>query len=233
MATTIATFERVYIWERPVRLYHWVSAISLVALAVTGLVIGNPPAFITAADASSTEWYGLVRLIHFAAGFIFTFALVLRIYWFFAGNEYARWHNFFPVTPALFKRQARQVGQVLKVDIFQIEKRPMEVRGHNALAAFSYAAIYLLSVFMIVTGMALYAPMSDWFLPHLFAWVTPLFGGDAHVRLWHHVGLWAFIVFALTHVYLVLFHDYVEGQGEISSMVSGVKFVTSEKTEAP
>ncbi|MEZ5287389.1 MAG: hypothetical protein R2712_21830 [Vicinamibacterales bacterium] len=36
------TFERVYIWERPVRLYHWVTAACVVLLTTTGLVIGHP-----------------------------------------------------------------------------------------------------------------------------------------------------------------------------------------------
>ena len=59
----------------------------------------------------------------------------------------------------------------------------------------------------------------------LFTVMSTLMGGDATVRLWHHAATWAFIVFSLVHIYLSVFHDVVERQGEISSMVSGVKFV--------
>ena len=37
-----ARFERVYVWEFPVRLYHWVNAVCVFALIVTGFIIGQP-----------------------------------------------------------------------------------------------------------------------------------------------------------------------------------------------
>jgi len=35
-------------------------------------------------------------------------------------------------------------------------------------------------------------------------------------------------LFALVHVYIVFYHDYVEGRGEISSMGGGWKFIEKE-----
>lgn len=223
MATT--TFERVYTWERPVRLYHWTTALGMVLLIATGLLIGAPLAFVSSGDASSSSWFGTVRMLHFSAGFIVTFALAIRVYWMFAGNKYAKWNNFFPLTPSLFVKQFAEVLKVVKVDLLQIEKRPIEVEGHNALAAWSYAGIFVLTIFQIVTGFALYAPMTTFWFPQLFTWVVPLMGGDAIVRMWHHLSLWAFVIFTMIHVYLCVYHDYVEGHGEISSMVAGSKFV--------
>ena len=37
-----------------------------------------------------------------------------------------------------------------------------------------------------------------------------------------------FILFAVVHVYLVFYHDYVEGRGEISSMGGGWKFIEED-----
>jgi len=223
MAAT-TTFDRVYIWERPVRLYHWVTVLSVSTLIATGLVIGSPPAFLTAGDASAGRWFGTVRFLHFASGYVFLFAFVVRLYWMFMGNRYARWSNFLPVTPTLLKRQARQVWQVITTDLLELRVHPAEVRGHNALAAWTYTLVFLATAFQIVTGFGLYAPMSESWFPQLFAWVVPLMGGDGNVRLWHHLAAWFFIVFALVHVYLSVFHDAVEGEGEISSMIGGVKF---------
>jgi Ni/Fe-hydrogenase 1 B-type cytochrome subunit len=79
-----------------------------------------------------------------------------------------------------------------------------------------------------VTGFGLYAAMSKSWFPKLFAWIVPLMGGDFAVRQWHHMFMWFFILFALVHVYLVFYHDYVEGRGEISSMASGWKFIEKE-----
>ena len=225
MATTTATFDRIYIWERPVRLSHWATALSLVVLAATGLIIGRPPAFLAATDASASQWFGTVRFLHFAAGYVFVFALAIRVYWMFMGNQYARWNNFYPVTPKWAKRQLLGVLRVLKVDILQITKEPDQIRGHNAMAALTYGVVFLASIFQVVTGFALYAPMSDAWLPQLFAWVVPAMGGDGNVRIWHHLVTWFFIVFSLIHVYLSVFHEVVEAEGEISSMVSGSKYL--------
>ncbi len=220
------TFERVYVWEAPVRFYHWANVIVLTLLVATGFVIGRPPAFLSGGEAWSAYWFGIVRFLHFAAAFAFLFLFVLRVYWMFAGNRYARWDNFLPITPRLIRRQFGDAGRVLKEDIFQITRGGHEdLVGHNALAAWSYLAVFLLTIFQIATGFALYAPMSGSWLPQLFTWVTPLMGGDAAVRTWHHVATWFFVAFAIIHVYLSIFHDVVGGRGEISSIVSGSKFV--------
>jgi Ni/Fe-hydrogenase 1 B-type cytochrome subunit len=167
-----------------------------------------------------------VRFLHFAAAYLFFFALVLRIYWLFVGNRYARWTAFVPV--GRFGQFTKDTWNVIRTDVLQLKKPPLDFMGHNPVAATTYLVIFLLSVFQIATGFALYAPMSGSWLPGLFAWVSPLMGGDANVRIWHHAGTWAFLLFAVIHVYLVLFHDVVESRGELSSMVGGSRFVEHE-----
>ncbi len=71
--------------------------------------------------------------------------------------------------------------------------------------------------------------MTDWWLPDLFAWVPGWLGGDFAVRNIHNAAMWFFIVFTIVHIYLVLFHDYVEGRGEVSSMTGGWKFIEEEE----
>jgi Ni/Fe-hydrogenase 1 B-type cytochrome subunit len=64
----------------------------------------------------------------------------------------------------------------------------------------------------------------------MFAWVTPLFNdNEMLIRKVHHISMWAFILFIVVHVYLVMFHDWLEGRGETSAMISGQKFVSSER----
>ncbi len=223
MAT--ATIERVYVWEFPVRLYHWINALCVGALVVTGYIIGRPLSIPVTAEASFSYFFGWVRFIHFVAAFVFFFNFLGRIYWGFAGNQYARWNNFLPLTPALFRRQSREVLDVLKVDILQARVEPLESVGHNALAGWTYFVSFLVFLFQSATGFGMYAAMSDAWLPHRFAWIVPLMGGDFAVRQWHHMMMWFFIVFTMVHVYLVFYHDYVEGRGVISSMAGGWKFV--------
>lgn len=36
------TIHRAYVWELPVRIYHWINAACVAVLVVTGLFIGRP-----------------------------------------------------------------------------------------------------------------------------------------------------------------------------------------------
>jgi Ni/Fe-hydrogenase 1 B-type cytochrome subunit len=97
--------------------------------------------------------------------------------------------------------------------------------GHNSLAGLTYFVSFLAFLFQCITGFGMYAAMSKAVLPRLFAWIVPLMGGDFAVRQWHHIMMWFFVVFSMVHVYLVFYHDYVEGRGVISSMAGGWKFI--------
>jgi len=88
--------------------------------------------------------------------------------------------------------------------------------------------MFLAFLLQCLTGFGLYAQMSHSFLPKMFAWVIPLFGGDMQVRFVHHLLMWFFILFAIVHVYLVFYHDYIERRGVTSSMIGGWKFIEEE-----
>jgi Ni/Fe-hydrogenase 1 B-type cytochrome subunit len=221
--------RRIYVWELPVRLYHWVNALAVTALAVTGYMIGRPLSLISGGEASFSFFFGWVRFIHFVAAFVFFFNFLGRIYWGFAGNRYARWNNFIPLSGKQFRKQLGEVVQVLKVDVLLAKTGPMESIGHNALAGWTYFLTFLAFVFQSVTGFGLYAAMSTAWLPQQFAWIVPLMGGDFAVRQWHHAMMWFFVLFSMVHVYFCFYHDYVEGRGVISSMAGGWKFI--EKSE--
>ncbi len=57
--------KRVYVWQTPVRVYHWLNAISVLALCITGYIIGSPPALQSGSEASFSYWFGNIRFIHF------------------------------------------------------------------------------------------------------------------------------------------------------------------------
>jgi Ni/Fe-hydrogenase 1 B-type cytochrome subunit len=222
-----AIIRRIYVWELPVRFYHWINAITVLVLAGTGITIGRPLSIQVMGDASFSYWFGTVRFIHFVAAFVFFFNFLFRIYWGFVGNEFARWSNFIPHK----KAQLREAMAVLKVDILQAEAEPLPSIGHNSVAGFTYFLTFLAFVFQCFTGFGMYAAMSKSWLPRLFAWIVPLMGGDFAARQWHHMMMWFFLIFAMVHVYLVFYHDYVEGRGVISSMAGGWKFIEKRSSE--
>lgn len=217
-------YKEIYVWELPVRFYHWINAICIVILCITGYLIGQPLAISSGAEASFGYWFGTVRFIHFVTAFIFFFNFVFRIYWGFAGNKYARWDNFIP----LRKSQWKEILEVLRVDILQLDCKPLDSAGHNALASFTYFLTFLAFLFQSLTGFGLYAAMSESAFPKLFAWIVPLLGGDLMARQIHHILMWFFIIFAIVHVYLVIYHDYIERRGVTSSMISGRKFIEED-----
>ena len=221
-------YQRVYVWEQPVRWFHWINALAVTVLGVTGYLIAHPPGLLNSGEASDSHWFGFVRFTHFTAGYVFMANFLFRLYWAFAGNKYASWRNFLPLTRAQF----RQIWDVLRVDVLQSSHQPVHTLGHNSVAYFTYAGTGLLTVFQIASGFALYASMSSSAFPQLFQWLVPLFGSEQNLRLFHYAALWAFIIFTIIHVYLVFYHDYVEGHGVLSSIVGGWKFMEKHKIAA-
>lgn len=219
------TVRRLYVWQLPVRLYHWMNALSITILAITGYLIGRPIALQISAEASYSYWFGTVRFIHFVAAFFFFFNFLFRIYWGFVGNRFSDWKNFVPLN----KKQWKEMTDVLRIDILLAKEKPLESIGHNALAGFTYFITFLAFLFQSLTGFGMYSAMSTSFLPQMFAWIVPLMGGDFAVRQWHHISMWFFVIFSMIHVYLVFYHDYVEGRGITSSMVGGWKFIEEDR----
>jgi Ni/Fe-hydrogenase 1 B-type cytochrome subunit len=213
-------YRRVYVWELPVRVYHWINAVALVGLCITGYLIGRPIMAFYAPEAYQQYWFGWVRFLHFTCAFVYVFNFAARIYWGFVGNKYSHWNTFFP----LKKWQRQEIAEVVKVDVLQTQVHGNIQTGHNSLAALIYFFTFLAFVAQTVTGFALYSSMSNSWLPQMFNWVVPILGGDEGVRYWHHLFLWFFVSFIIIHVYLAFYHDYIEGRGTISSIVGGWKF---------
>lgn len=222
-------FKRVMVWELPVRFFHWINVLTIIILTITGFIMANPPALHSSAEATNLHLFGVVRFIHFGAAYIFFFNMILRIYWSFVGNQFASWRAFWPFSRKLWNN----FWHVLKIDIMLLNEDHPDVKnisiGHNSVASLSYLALFFIALTQIFTGFALYADTSGWWLPKLFSWVTPLLGGDFMVRTIHHISMWGFILFSLVHVYLVFYHDWLDGRGEVSSMFGGYKFVRDDR----
>ncbi len=216
-----------YVWELPVRYYHWINFVCIVTLSITGFIIGNPPAIQSAAEASQSYWFGTVRFIHFVTAYLFLCNFIMRLYWSAVGNRYANWRNYIPYS----KRHWKDMWEVIKVDIFQVKNAENPNLGHNALASFTYFLTFLAFLIQVLTGFGIYADMSNSWFASLFTWVPAILGGDIVTRYIHHLMMWFFILFAIVHVYLVFYHDYIERNGVTSSMIGGWKFIDKDKKE--
>lgn len=218
-------YHWVYLWEWPIRVMHWAAALSLLVLAITGLYIGRPY-FVTSGDTGSHYLMGWIRFLHFAAAAVLVATAIIRVYWLFAGNKYERWPALFPVRLRDWSNLVKQVKYYLMI---HPEKAPHYL-GHNPLQQLSYTAIYGLALLQVITGFAMYGqsdPGGLFFTA--FGWVAPLLGGMPVVRFVHHVTTWAFLIFIPIHVYLATRADLLERGGAISSIISGGRFVPSDR----
>ena len=217
-------YRWVYLWEWPIRAMHWTAAICIVVLTVTGLYIGKPY-FMTSGEASSHFLMGWVRFLHFTAAAVLFMTGIVRVYWLFAGNRFERLLALFPI-------RARDWVHMIQQVKFYLMIRPREAPqylGHNPLQQLSYTGMYLVTVVMVVTGLAMYGQSNpDGIFYALFGWVGPLLGGLQVVRFVHHVLTWAFVIFFPIHIYLAMRADILEHGGAISSIISGGRFVRAD-----
>ena len=208
---------KIYVWELPVRIFHWINAGAIFALMITGIYIGNPFLASMLQEEASGFLMGWVRYIHFISAFLFTVNLLVRLYWVFTGNKYA-------TSNILRKIFWKDTWETVKFYLFMKNKKPHFV-GHNPLAQLSYwAMIGGGSIIMIFTGFYMYTePQPESFWGKMFGWVGVIFGDSYDVRSWHHLVTWAFIIFVVAHIYLSIREDYLEKNGTMSSIFTGYK----------
>ena len=214
------TIKSVYVYEAPVRIWHWINVLAIVVLCVSGYFIGRPLPTMPG-EASDHFLMGYIRFAHFAAGYVMAVGLLGRAYWALVGNHHAR--ELFWV-PLFQKAYWQEVLMMLKWYCFMIP-RPGQYVGHNPLARLAMFAGYLfLSLFMISTGFALYgegAQAGSWAHNLFTSWVIPLFGQSQDVHTWHRMGMWAMIIFITLHVYAAIREDIMGRQSIVSTMISG------------
>jgi len=226
MQTTIQR-RAVYVYEAPVRLWHWVNALCITALAVTGYLIAHPLPTLPG-EASDHFLMGYIRFVHFAAAYLFAVGFLGRIYWAMVGNEQARQLFKLPIHRLDFWRELMHEVRWYAF----LEREPKKYVGHNPLAHLVMVAIITVGgIVMAVTGFALYgeqAGMGSW-QERLFGWVIPWVGQSQDVRLWHHWGLWVIVCFVIIHVYVAIREDIVSRQSLISTMVSGWRMFKDDR----
>ncbi|MDA9537092.1 Ni/Fe hydrogenase 1 b-type cytochrome subunit, partial [Bradyrhizobium sp. CCBAU 21362] len=86
----------VYVYEAPVRICHWVNALSILILMVTGYLIGTPLPSVQG-EASASFVMGYIRFAHFSAGQVLAVFFLARILWAFVGNHHSRQIFYIPV----------------------------------------------------------------------------------------------------------------------------------------
>jgi Ni/Fe-hydrogenase 1 B-type cytochrome subunit len=213
------SIKSVYVYEWPVRAWHWINALAITVLALTGYFIGKPLPTMPG-EASAHYLMGYIRFTHFASGYILAVGMIGRVYWALVGNHHARELFWLPL---LSKAYWREVGRMARWDLF-LAPRSSRYVGHNPLARMTMFVLFLmLTILMIITGFALYgegAQAGSW-QERLFGWVIPLLGQSQDVHSLHRLGMWGIVVFVIVHVYAAIREDIMGRQSIVSTMLSG------------
>ena len=219
----------VFVYEAPVRLWHWINALCILTLATTGYFIASPLPSVTG-EASANFLMGYIRFAHFTAGYLFAVGLLGRIYWAFVGNHHARQLFYVPI---FRKGYWAEVFFEIRWYLF-LTNRPKKYVGHNPLAQLAmFFFITLGVVWMICTGFALYAEGAQaGSLPDkLFGWMHGLIWNSQTIHTLHHLGMWWIVIFMVVHIYVAVREDIMSRQSIVSTMISGYRTFKDDDPE--
>jgi len=210
----MATFEKHHCWSVLLRLFHWMFALSIVTLVITGLYINNPWTN-TMIEGSASFPMAAMRYIHFIAAYTFSAAAAIRLFLYIFGNAQERVWDILPVT----KRNLKNLSMTV-LQYSYISNKHDDRLGHNILAGLTYLFTFFIALVMIFSGFFMLYPEA----PFWAGWGVTLFGSQQSARFLHHLLMWWFMIFSIIHVYLVIWNDLTEPEGLISSIFTGAKF---------
>ncbi|GIT93033.1 putative Ni/Fe-hydrogenase B-type cytochrome subunit [Jannaschia pagri] len=228
-----ATLQRrtsVYVYEAPVRLWHWINAGCIMVLIATGYLIGSPLPTVEIAEATHQFIFGYIRFAHFAAAMIMTVGFFGRIYWAFMGNSHARQMFYVPVWRRAYWAE---LWHEVKWYAFATNT-PKKYVGHNPLAQIAMFLFMTVGMtFMIVTGFAMYAEglgAGSW-AERIFGPLIAYVGNTMVLHQLHHLGMWFIIIFMMIHIYAAIREDIMSRQSMVSTMISGHRTFKDDRVE--
>ena len=209
------------------RLWHWINAVSVIVLFMSGLNISNAHRYLYWGDwgfSPEDAWLAVPRFPGWAT--------IPDYYSLAAARD---WHVVFSLVFA-FSLLAFLVisllNRHLQRDIFASRREwrwssiRTDIREHlrlnfdhgegkyNILQKISYAGVVLILIpLMILTGMVMSPGMEA-----AWPWLTEIFGGRQSARSIHFITAWSLFAFFLLHIALVVLAGPI---GQIRDMITG------------
>ncbi|HUP00786.1 MAG TPA: cytochrome b/b6 domain-containing protein [Gemmatimonadota bacterium] len=190
-----------------IRLTHWLNLFLLLGMIASGLqIFGAYPAFAERGAVFCCYpfdgvrfpeavrlggWLGGGLRWHFFLMWFFVLNGLVYIAYLTASGEWRR-RLFFP-------RDARGAWQ-MQLYYLKLRKEKPEYEMYNGLQKLSYTGTLALGALSVVTGLALWKPVS---LP-LLTWAM---GGYVWARFWHFLTVWGFVGFLAVHLFMTLVVD--------------------------
>jgi len=187
----------------PTREEHPLPAIVMHAIHMTSLLLLIFTRFYIRSPFFS-GFMGYARLIHQVAMWTFVFTTITRIYWSFFGAGSAPPGGRVKERDSHWFRPFRHEGEGSSLDTIKyylfIRKTYPAVYKFNPLQK----SVYLFWAFILIpltllTGLCIWTPTQSFFETFTY-WA----GGLAAMRSYHYLLMWAFIITASVHLYLVV-----------------------------
>lgn len=215
--------KSVYVFQLPIRIWHWVMVACVGVLIVTGYIIGKPWLSVTG-EPYDTFYMGYTRMAHFIAGFILIIATVFRyLYALTCGNKYSRE---LLILPFWKKSWWGGLWSDIRWYLF-LDKEPRAYVGHNPLAQAGMAVGMIFLLIIMLSGLGMYAQDSQVaiikpfrFMLDFMYWIG---GNGQELRSLHRLGMLLLITFVTVHVYMVIREEIMGKTTLVSAMFSGFR----------
>jgi Ni/Fe-hydrogenase b-type cytochrome subunit len=216
IAAEIDGRREVFAREHPwlVRFTHWLNAISLLVMIMSGLQIYM--AFPSFGSKIPQEdflhfpelmrlggWLGGALQWHFSFAWLFAFSGIAYFIYLWASGH---WHQVI-FLPKDFSGLLPMVRHY-----FFFKPKPEQTEPYNPLQKLAYTSTIFLGILAVITGLLLYQPTQ-------LAFVVWLLGGYGMIRIYHFAAMIGFLSFIPGHLVMVALH----GWNNLNSMLTGWK----------
>ncbi len=173
-----------------IRTLHWINAVAVVLMIMSGWQIYNAsPLFAFSFPASITlgGWLGGALLWHFAAMWLL---MVNGLVYLTLGFATGRFRNkLLPITPSgvIADTRAALTGKLSHDDLTH----------YNYVQKLLYAGIIVVGIVIVLSGLSIWKPVQ-------LQYLTALFGGYDFARYVHFACMAAIVAFLVVHVALAL-----------------------------
>ena len=173
-----------------VRILHWINAVAMILMIMSGWQIYNAsPLFGFNFSPSITlgGWLGGALLWHFAAMWILMVNGLVYLALGFATGRFRK--KLLPITPegVISDTRAALTGKLSHDDLTK----------YNYVQKLLYAGVIIIGVLVVLSGLSIWKPVQ-------LQWLTALFGGYDAARYVHFFCMAAIVAFMVVHVALAL-----------------------------
>jgi thiosulfate reductase cytochrome b subunit len=173
-----------------VRIAHWINAVAMIVMIMSGWQIYNASplfAFKFAKSITLGDWLAGALLWHFAAMWLL---MVNGLVYVALGFATGRFRNkLLPITPAgvITDAKAALTGKLSHDDLTR----------YNYVQKLLYAGIIVIGVLIVLSGLSIWKPVQ-------LQWLAALFGGYEVARYVHFFCMAAIVAFLIVHVALAV-----------------------------